>query len=172
MISLQEAKDYLPVVWTDKDELISSYISFASDFIEKYTGRSFQIRDFEQIKQLSSTTNWISLDHIPLQQVYSLKQFDGKTWQDMDIDFEIVNGMLFVPGGLLPGLYKIYYQAGEEQVNDEIKQVCKILVAWAWNDNPGLTRENASGISQEYLGKVPEEVYNILDKYRNIWLGI
>ena len=170
MISLDEAKAYLNVVGTDEDELISSYIDAADAFIRNYTNCYFTSQNITEERQI---TGWkfVNLNRGPLIWINSVKYFDWNDWQDVE-GVMVFNWMLYNPNGFTAGLYKINYQVGYVSIPEDIKQTCKMLVSYYYNNNVGISKESISWISTEYNQEIPKWIYEILDKYRQLWISI
>lgn len=172
LLELAEIKEYLNIVGTEEDNLLTSYIKFASEFIVKYTNSIFwEGKDIEEILQYE----WwkiITTNLIPVNSINFIKRKINNEWVEISTPFEIINNLIYFEYKIESGFYKISYNVGYTDIPEDIKQACKILIAWAYNDNPWYISESVSQINVKYNQDIPVKVYDILDKYKNIWLSI
>ena len=172
LLELTEVKEYLNIVGDEEDNLLNSYINFASEFVRKYTSSIFwEEKDIEEVQQYDG---WkiLTTNTIPVNSINFIKRKNNSEWVEISTPFEIINNLIYSEYKIEGGFYKISYKAGHTTIPEDIKQACKILIAWAYNDNPWYISESVSQISMRYDQNIPVKVYDILDKYKNIWLSI
>ena len=172
LLELTEVKEYLNIVGDEENSVLNSYINFASEFVRKYTNSIFwEEKDMEEAQRYDG---WkiLTTNIIPVNSINFIKIKNYNEWVEISTPFEIINNLIYFENKLESGFYKISYKAGYKEISEDIKQACKILIAWAYNDNPWYISESVSQISMKYNQDIPEKVYSILDKYKNIWLSI
>lgn len=167
-ITLDEAKSWLRVVWTNEDDVIKAAIAAARAKLETLTGRAFTTQTVEEVHDAFPSCG-IRLARAPVQAVASVKYIDVDGVEQTlspalyDVDRDSEPGWILPVSGVhwprsAPGIHKvsITYTAGygtSAEVPPPIKQAVKFLVAHLYanreaTDPRGEMAEIPLGISE------------------------
>ena len=190
LITLAEVKDALGITIGDFDDILTRYINFATDLIEKYcNGRRFAAADYTDEEYDGTGIYYLILKHWPLNSItilekrtssdYSASDFDKIDTSHYIIDSgsQINRGQVYNKLGFTKGIrnYRISYNAGYTIIPNDLEEACCKLVSYFYktaNKQEGIKSERLGRYSVTYdkskLTKIMEEadVKDILDFYR------
>lgn len=173
-------KTYLGLSGTTHDDVIDALISAASEAVENFCGRKFDVTAYTEYHHGGGASS-VVLQRRPVTEVSGLwddlaRDFDDESLVDSDdyvLDSE--SGIIHLLWGAAfsDGVrnVKVSYSAGYSSVPDDVAHACVMLVA-AWfhrgrEGADGLGSRAVEGVSQQFDPKSPPEpVREILAAYR------
>jgi hypothetical protein len=136
IITVQQAKDYLKVDYTEEDSLIESLINQASDYLEKFKHKR-KIKKTTITNELYNGNNRkrLFLKNYPISNVTVTK--DGQPFTDFKANLQ--TGILFCTNGVWNPDFQnisVSYDAGYDPIPDSFVRECLNLVS-EWYENRG-----------------------------------
>lgn len=183
LITLQELKDYLDITDNDSDDILTSSINQATSYIQNYTWRTLEARDYNEIRDWRGE-NMVVLKDYPVNSFTSYEHntwtISNPVWTSYDLDKYWVNKDEWV----LRSYFrmdrwiqnnKLVYNAWYTTMPEDLKRACITLstfyYSWVWKTEQGVKKEFVDGawIEYDWSGWTTyNELKNILDKYKII----
>jgi len=160
LIALDDVKESLGISDASKDNILTRYINYATDLIEKYcNNRRFKETTYTDEEVNGSGTHYLNLKHFPVTSItkleyrtssdYSASDFDQVDTSDYILESSD-SGMIYFPRGFVRGTrnYRVTYIAGYATIPHDLEEACGQLVSYLYK-NAGKTE----GIKSETLGR-------------------
>lgn len=183
LITLDTLKDFLKISNNNQDDLLTSAINQATSFIQNYTWRNLEAKDYTEIRDWRGEREVVLKDY-PVNSFtsYSYNSWTIGTpvWDSYSTDDYWVNK----EEGILRSLFfmnkwiqnnQLVYNAWYTDIPDDLQRACiriaSYLYSWAWKIKQGVKKESVDGASIEYDttgAGIETEVYSILDTYKTI----
>ena len=187
IITLAEYRDYddLPSPAENEDQ-ITAVIALATAYVERYTGRVFEIADnpspVDAVEILEGKgTVRLFTRNAPITAVSKLEYWDGTTWQEYDsttypYSFKSGSNIVYFTNShrFYSGWQNIRatFEYGYTTVfPDDLKLACYLLAKHIVTETERLGINNQSDGEQSfaYAHDVPKEAVNIIARYRTVW---
>nr|BDD45341.1 hypothetical protein 17 [Elusimicrobiota bacterium] len=187
LITQEELETFLQETISDSDYK-NTLINFASDLIEKYTGRHLKLKTYTDEEYDGNGSLELYLNQFPIVSVTDVKYWNSINNVEIyayteRVEFLVygVEGYIFMRSGWVKGNknYRVTYTAGYENIPYDIKKACADLCSLMHyhKDKTGIKSEKigAYSITLDKDGKanvmgvaVPAEILGVLNMYRKI----
>lgn len=167
-ITLQQAKDFLRVEYSEDDALIESMVKGATRVAQSFINQ--QISECQYVMALDEFEKEIKLLS-PVKTIDSVKYYDAdNVLQTVNpsnyylVDIGLPNKLCFTTGFSIPALYdrpdavQITFTSGMNNIADDIKAFIRIRVATLYQSR------------EEYISNSSQNLAKIDDKYLNSFL--
>jgi len=169
-VDLEDVKDYLGVKHTEEDVLLTRLISSASNFIESYCNRKFNLEEFTDYFN-GNNGSYHVCQQWPVISVSSISS------ENATINLKVIDGRSIYVKEIFPkGIMNcsMTYQAGYSILPEDLKQAIIELVSVAYKqkDNINLSSKNMGNETTSFIVKaMPDFVAIKLKQYRRVfWL--
>lgn len=181
LISLDTLKDYLKITNTQDDDILTANIKAATQYIQNYTWRSIELKDYTDIRDWQGERELILKD-FPIKTLSSYQNNTWSFWVPIWSDFDVNNYALNKEQWIIRSLFqvprwfqniKIVYQAWYDVVPEDIQYACikiaTLMYTWAWKLKQNIKKESLDWASVEYdleRQGLEREIFLILDNYK------
>jgi len=154
LISLSEAKSYLGISDTSEDHYLQLIVNMVDKYVKKYTMRDLEATDYSKELYDGPGTNSLVLRNYPIISVTEVlertEEVESATVSERvnegDDGYYILNaeeGVLYrdVPWTRGRGSIEVTYQAGYEDLPDDLKWACLSIVEYLRNISVLLLKE-------------------------------
>ncbi|WP_343692768.1 head-tail connector protein [Chitinophaga sp.] len=157
-VTLQEAKDFLKVSYSDDDDIITGMITAARQLLEKQLNISFAPKSLQATFSLGDCSEYV-IPYGPVTEVTEVKfRYEWDDTMNITTTKYTVEGQTFRGQ---EGYYTIKYDAGYANCPDAIRQGILKQVAWMYEN-----RGDSTG-----AGQVNPDVLYMLSGYnQNSWI--
>lgn len=183
LITLQQLKDYLKIIDSSQDSLLTSAIEQASSFINSYTKRKLEAQDYNVRLDGHGEDEFI-FPQYPVNTLTSFQYNSGTmgtpAWVDYNVDQYFLDnetGVFSLTFWIQKGIknIRVVCNAWYNPIPEDIQRAC-IQVAVYYYSQAGKTtsqvkKEQVDGASIDYdttIWGIEQDTYNILDKYKNV----
>ncbi len=168
LTTLERAKEYLGLVGTGEDDLVSHLIDWATVFIHSYCHRVFPLRSYDEYYDGDGTDSLLC-NQFPISSVDSL-EVDGIGKDPASFTLYGPIGLMRLKSGVFPkgkNNIRIRFSAGYAEIPKDLEQSCIELVALKYYDRgrERLGLEKSSN-STSFVSRLPWEIKQVLDLYR------
>lgn len=139
-VSVTEAKQWLQISFDTQDAVIGGHIAAARDMLERFTGCSLALKEYELI---CNTEKYIALPYGPVDEITSVVRLGQ--WDEDDTilvlgeDYQVRGDRIEVQ---FAGDYKVVYKAGYVPLPSDIREDIIRIVGWM-NKTRGVNYENS-----------------------------
>lgn len=155
LVTLDNAKDFLGITDSSKDDLLEILINQATDYIENECNRRFESTVYTEQEYSGRGIKTIQLDEFPVI-TFTLLEVNNNTdntdnWSEIDTDnywVEEDTGILTKTTNYAKGNknYRATYTAGFTTIPHDLQFACMMLVSETFN------KRKAMGVKSESLG--------------------
>jgi uncharacterized phiE125 gp8 family phage protein len=175
-LSLEEARDFLRVDYTDDDALIAALIAGARMQVEAETRRALMTQSWRLVADRWPADGRIAVRPSPLQSLSAARVYDcANNAQALDVQAFVpdlgASALIFAPWAVpAPGRPQagieldvvVGYGGAATDAPEPLRQAMRLLVAY-WYDNRGLTAAGEAGA-------LPQAVATLIAPYRTVSL--
>jgi len=189
LVTLQQVKDYLGIIDTDSDTLLTSLLTSADALVKSYTGRDFEEETYTHLFNWKWEYEFL-LKQYPVSVLTSFKyntgSFSSPVWTDFDAEsykLEPENGKIWMMFSLpkwiqnIQAIYTAWYvwysewpPIVESEIPAEISQAVIQLTAYYynWSKSDWIKSENVDWTWVVYDKTIPTNINLILNRYKNV----
>lgn len=154
-LSLEDAKKWMRVEYDSDDTLIEALIKSSRMLLESYTGLSFGTKEIEAVLDI---TKEVTVPYSPLQTMTSVYKRDDNEWvlSVENEDYWIINDTIKVN---FPGLYKLTYEAGYEELPEPLLTDIKVILSWQYENRGIKFNESGTALTYPFLNLLNARYY-------------
>ena len=176
LTTLENTKAWLGILTADDDPLLSRLISSASEFIQTWLNRTFEVQSYTEVRDGTGGCRMVFADY-PVISVQGV-MVDGRSIPSstdfgtpgyrFDANRIMLTGYIFSRG---LGNVQLAYTGGFAETPKEIEQACIELVSLRFKerDRIGHQSKSLAGETVSFVIKdMPDSVQTILNNYRKV----